>query len=198
MGVTINITVNPAMLGWLAELYYYYPPDWIKFYEKTTDSSGKIKFTASASSYPVSFKVKVPAQTMGGVEYEGQEKTVSCYDGDVKYLTFNMEPVSPPPEEGKASIIEVSLPNELTKDSWITGYVRIKNIGTATARFRHFLTTEWNGKESKTEADLRPGDVLRVNFYEGGLVMPSQDALMTIRAQRLKDGVWITDDTKTH
>lgn len=141
------------------------------------------------------YTVKFPEQTVGGVRYQATELGYDfTFQGDTEYILD----ITPFAEEGKASIIEVSLPDKLTKDSWITGYVRIKNIGTATARFRHFLTTEWNGKESKTEADLRSGDILRVNFYEGGLIMPSQDAAMTIRAQRWKDGVWITDDIKTH
>lgn len=105
---------------------------------------------------------------------------------------------TPPPPEEPVDVIEINLPDELTEGSYITGYYRIKNIGAINYRVKGILTTEWNGKQSKTEADLRPNDVLRVNLYEGGLVMPNQDAVITIDAQYLKDGVWITGDTKTH
>jgi len=91
MGVTINVQVNPAMSGWLVELYYLYASEWFFFYDKRTDSKGKAALTASSSYYPVSLKVRIPAQTMGGIPYEAQEHSKSYNNGDVESLTFDMK-----------------------------------------------------------------------------------------------------------
>ena len=199
MGVTINVTVLPAMTGRTVELWYYFFPDWFKFYSKLTDSYGNVKLTAAATSYPIDLKIIVPAQTMGGIEYKEQYKVIYLNDGEVENLIFTMVPVSPPTEEGKGEIIEVSLPAELPEGSYVEGYFRIKNVGTATAKFRSRLVTEWNGKQSiGPETDLASNGVLRINLAAGGIVMPAQDAVITIYAQRLKDGVWVIDDTKSH
>ena len=108
MGVTINVQVNPAMSGWLVELYYLYGSEWFFFYDMRTDSKGKAVLTAAASSYPVSLKVRIPAQTMGGIEYAAQERAKSYGDGDVGYLTFNMEG-----QEGIPTTLTLSAPNSV-------------------------------------------------------------------------------------
>jgi len=91
MAVTINVKVNPAMSGWLVELYYLYGSEWFFFYDMRTDSNGEAELTAAASSYPVSLKVRIPTQTMDGITYEAQEHEKSYNDGDVDSLTFDMK-----------------------------------------------------------------------------------------------------------
>lgn len=91
MGVTIYVQINPALSGWLVELYYLYKSEWFFFYDDTTNYKGKVTLSAAASSYPVSLKVRVPAQTMGGIYYNEKEYTNSYDNGDVDYVTFNME-----------------------------------------------------------------------------------------------------------
>jgi hypothetical protein len=91
MGVTINVQVNPAMSGWLVELYYLYGSEWFFFYDKRTDSKGKVALAAAASYYPVSLKVRIPAQTMDGIAYKAQEHEKSYNEGDVEALTFDMK-----------------------------------------------------------------------------------------------------------
>ena len=90
MAVTINVQVNPALLGWLVELYYLYGSEWVFFYDERTNSKGEAELTA-AGYYPVSLKVRIPSQTMGGIEYEAQEHEKSYNDGDVESLTFDMK-----------------------------------------------------------------------------------------------------------
>lgn len=102
------------------------------------------------------------------------------------------------PSEGKAEIIEVSLPSELTEGSFITGHVKFKNVGTVFSRLKCLITTEWDGKKYSTIADLEPGEVHIAYIKEGTVVMPNQDAVITIEGQHLQFGEWITDDTKTH
>lgn len=91
MGVTINVQIYPALPGWRVELWYLYLSEWIFFYDKLTDSKGKVVLKAAASSYPIRLKVIIPAQTMGGIAYEAQERWKSYDNGDVEYLTFSME-----------------------------------------------------------------------------------------------------------
>jgi len=91
MGVTINVQVNPAMSGWLVELYYLYGSEWFFFYDEKTNSKGEAELTAAATQYPVSLKVRIPSQTMGGIEYEAQEHEKSYDNGDIESLTFDMK-----------------------------------------------------------------------------------------------------------
>jgi len=110
MGVKINVQVNPAMSGWLVELYYLYGSEWFFFYDKRTDSKGQAALTASASSYPISFKVRIPAQNMGGIQYEEQEHSKSYNDGDVESLTFNMKEKQVEKPTPLTAIVSIVLP----------------------------------------------------------------------------------------
>ena len=110
-------------------------------------------------------------------------------------MTIKLVTVS---EEGKAEIIEVTLPNELTAGSWITGTVRAKNAGSVEDDLKILITTEWDGKKYKGEGSVPVGWALRVTIPEGLIVMPDIDAVITIEAQHLENGVWITDDTRSH
>lgn len=113
-------------------------------------------------------------------------------------MTIKLVVVPPPTEEGKAEIIEMSLPDKLDVGSWITGVVRAKNIGSVEDDLRILLTTEWNNKQYQGNGSVPVGWALKVTISEGVITMPSIDAVVTVDAQHLEDGVWITDDTRSH
>jgi len=105
-----------------------------------------------------------------------------------------------PPAEGKAEIISINLPAELYEGENVNGSATIKNVGDTVAPMRIHFTTEWDGKTYETayEPGLSPGATLTGSWSGSTVKMPNHDAIITIKAQRKKDGVWITDDTKTH
>ncbi len=108
-------------------------------------------------------------------------------------------PPPPPSGEGKASIIEVNLPSELSTGELIIGYFRVKNIGTVEDRIRCLVTTTWNGRQYSGENTVPVNGVLRFAIIDThNIRMPNQDAIIKIEGQHKKDGVWVTDDTKTH
>ena len=104
----------------------------------------------------------------------------------------------PPEEEGKASITNINLPDELQAGEWITGYIDVKNIGTIEDNLRILITTEWDNKQYQGSASVPVGYALRIDIPEGLITMPEVDAIITIEGQHLEDGSWVTDDLKTH
>ncbi len=112
----------------------------------------------------------------------------------------NGDPPSPPEEEeeGKASITNINLPDELQIGEWITGYIDVKNIGTIEDNLRILITTEWDNKQYQGSASVPVGYALRIDIPEGLITMPEVDAIITIEGQHLEDGSWVTDDLKTH
>lgn len=107
--------------------------------------------------------------------------------------------LSAPLAEGKAEIISIDLPDELYEDENINGSVTIKNVGDVTAPMRiHFITWDGETYETAYEPGLSPGATLTGTWSGSTVKMPNHDAVITIKAQRKKDGVWITDDTKIH
>ena len=102
--------------------------------------------------------------------------------------------------EGKAEIISIDLPSELSIGESVMGSATIKNVGDTTAPMRIHFTTEWDGKTYETayEPGLSPGSTLTGSWSGSTVTMPNHDAVITIKAQRKKDGIWVTDDIKSH
>ncbi len=73
MGVTLNGIVSPAKAGFLVEMWWEipgYPP--VKGAWETTNPQGRVQFTPSATSWPVTFYLVIPeGQVVDGVEYGG-------------------------------------------------------------------------------------------------------------------------------
>ena len=156
MGVTINVQVNPALSGWLVELYYLYGSEWVFFYDERTNSKGKTVLTAAASSYPISLKVRIPAQTMGGIEYAAQEHVKSYGDGDVEYLTFNMEG-----QAGIPTTLTLSAPNSVGVEEKfnISGILYEKDSGIAIPG--QPINLSYNGTSLGTATTGIDGDYLK-------------------------------------
>ena len=156
MAVTINVQVNPALLGWLVELYYLYGSEWVFFYDERTNSKGEAVLTAAASSYPVSLKVRIPAQTMGGIEYAAQEHVKSYGDGDVEYLTFNMEG-----QAGIPTTLTLSAPNSVGVNEKfnVSGILYEKDTGIPTPN--QTINLSYNGKSLGTATTGIDGDYLK-------------------------------------
>jgi hypothetical protein len=157
MAVTINVQVNPVMSGWLVELYYLYGSEWFFFYDERTDSKGKAALTASSSYYPVSLKVRIPAQTMDGIAYKAQERSKSYYNGDVDYLTFNMEEQP----AGIPTTLTLSAPNsvEVGEKFNLSGILYEKYTGTAIPN--QTINLSYDGKSLGTATTGIDGDYLR-------------------------------------
>ena len=192
------MTLTPPLNLVITELW------WVTYNLKIdsdkTDAVGKVTFKPGASSYPIVLQVRIPEnQNINGVIYEGAGSPVfNCYDGTVKNTTIVMTPKYPTSYQPKAEIVELVLPDELNERDSILGSIKIKNVGLAKGSLRILLTTEWDNNWYESIEVVPVGDTLTVNLLEGRIVMPSQDAVMTIEAQHLEDGVWVTDDTKTH
>lgn len=101
--------------------------------------------------------------------------------------------------EGKASIIEVNLPDKLSLGDLIIGYFRVKNIGAVEDRIRCLVTTMWNGRQYAGENTVPVNSVLRYAIIDThNITMPNEDAVIKIEGQHDENGVWITDDVRTH
>ena len=109
-------------------------------------------------------------------------------------------PPPPPPTGPEASIIEINLPTELEAGAMVVGNVKIKNIGDAAGGIRAFVTTMWDNKDFVSgSGSLAPGATHQITLTAGSNIrMPNANAEIRIRAQHLEDGVWETDDTRTH
>ena len=126
---------------------------------------------------------------------------ISRVKADIRAKGYCDEAPPPPPPsgEGKASIIEVNLPDELSAGNQIIGYFRIKNIGTVEDDMRILVTTMWDGKQYAGWNSVPVNSVLRYAIIDThNIIMPNQDAVIKIEGQHKENGVWITDDTKTH
>ena len=172
----------------------------MKIATESTDVVGKVTFSPGASSYPITLQVRIPTgQVVDGVEYnyaESQEKV--CYDGDIWNVTIPMTSDQPIPKEAKAIIVVLELPDELTEGSPITGLVTLQNQGDKDDNIRLRITTEWDGMYYYETKFVPARYNFTVSILEGLLTMPNQNAVMTIEGQHMVDGVWVTDDTKTH
>lgn len=83
MGVILNGIVSPAKAGFLVEMWWEipgYPP--IKGAWETTSPQGRVQFTPTSSSWPVTFYLVIPAgQVVDGVEYGGYtSEKATLYD----------------------------------------------------------------------------------------------------------------------
>lgn len=140
------------------------------------------------------YRIKFPEQEINGVLYKATQLPYQFS------FTTHLEaiiPITGTVLVAKASITKVSLPDKLEAGDPITGYVDITNIGSSTGRIRCLFITEWNGIPYATGGDLKVGETLRVT-PPSLLVMPEVDAVIIMKGQHLEDGVWITDDVKTH
>ena len=80
MGVILNGIVAPAKAGFLVEMWWGTPAQ--VGAQETTDAQGRVQFTPSASSWPVTFYLVIPAdQIVDGVKYGGYtSEPVTLYD----------------------------------------------------------------------------------------------------------------------
>ena len=80
MGVILNGIVAPAKAGFLVEMWWGTPAQ--VGAQETTDAQGRVQFTPSASSWPVTFYLVIPAgQIVDGVTYGGYtSEKATLYD----------------------------------------------------------------------------------------------------------------------
>jgi len=105
--------------------------------------------------------------------------------------------VPPPVGEGLVAVQEINLPAELEAGAWITGNIKVQNLG-ETDTVRVWVTTEWDGKNYKGETELVAGGIFTLNVNEGLIVMPQVDAVIKVEGQHLEAGIWKTDSTMKH
>lgn len=98
-GVTVNVTVAPPRRGWVVELWWLISGKRIKIATEETDANSRAALTFSSSYYPVTMQAVIPpGQTLDGVEYGGaQSEELVCRDGDIKDVSLELTPVTPPP-----------------------------------------------------------------------------------------------------
>jgi TM2 domain-containing membrane protein YozV len=114
-------------------------------------------------------------------------------------MTIKLKTAAPPPGEAKASIVRIDLPSELEAGKWITGYIYVQNVGTASGVIRLLITTLWDGRQFTGQGAADVNQTLAFYIPEGVIQMPNQDATMRFDAQHQRpDGSFVTDDTKTH
>lgn len=115
-------------------------------------------------------------------------------------MTIKLKEGAPPPSgEGEASVYAIELPSQLDPGASITGKVKIKNVGAVADVLRGLITTMWNGKIFANAGMSVPvGVILTLNIGTGLMTMPSEDAVIKVEAQHDENGVWVTDDTKSH
>ena len=102
-------------------------------------------------------------------------------------------------DEGYASIVEISLPDELDPGAIITGYIKVKNTGIVEDALRVLITTLWDGGKFGASTSVPVGSVFTANIPEAlGVVMPDQEAQIQIDGQHDEAGIWVTDETQTH
>ena len=106
--------------------------------------------------------------------------------------------VSTPSGVGKAEIIAINLPDELMGGSRIAGSFVLKNVGEAEAEFRILITTIWDDKKYSAAGVVPVGGLLTAGLSSVNIIMPNQDAIIQADGQRMQEGNWVTDDTKSH
>jgi len=99
--------------------------------------------------------------------------------------------------EGHGRIFSFSLPDQLYEGDLITGHVDIQNDGLGPDLLMCRVVTEWNGAIYETQDNIASGAILRANI-PAGVVMPAQDAIITMYAFHDEDGVWVQDDVASH
>lgn len=139
------------------------------------------------------YRIKFPKQEIGGVWYEATQLPYQFSFATHLEETIPITEAAGP----SASVVEVNLPDQLYAGDSITGFARVENVGGVDGTLRCLIITEWDGAIYSAEQVLSPGQVLQANL-PAGIVMPTQDALTTIKGEHLENGVWITDDVKTH
>lgn len=202
--VTINLDLTPVVAGWATRLWWsvpQYPDDWFSVSPNPilTDSNGRAVYefvmnvSQSGDYYLIKAVILAQAHPVTGEMYGGFERAPErTYGFTTKTWDINLVPAVL-----IASVNEINLPDKLAAGDSITGYARIENIGDIRGTLRCLLITEWNGDIYSTEQVLDPGGILEATL-PAGVVMPKQDAVTTVKAEHLEDGVWITDDVKTH
>lgn len=100
--------------------------------------------------------------------------------------------------EGKALITNINLPTELQAGEWIVGTLRVENIGVVKDNIRILITADWIPKSWAAQYELEVGQGLTASFVSGMVAMPEIDAHFTLKGQHTENGIWVTDDTKTH
>jgi len=150
----------------------------------------------SGDPFPASrlYRIKFPRQQIDGVWYKYAQLP---YTFTFQATVETTIPITPEPTNPVASIIELNLPSQLHTGEPITGYIRVQNIGDGIGDFRCLIITEWDGAIYSTEQSLNPGQVLEASIPTG-IIMPNQDAIITIKGEHLEGEVWVTDDVKTH
>ncbi|GAH80712.1 unnamed protein product [marine sediment metagenome] len=96
MGVTLNGIVAPAKAGFLVEMWWETPGlEPVKGAWETTDPMGRVQFTPSATSWPVTFYLVIPkGQVVDGVEYGGYTSDkATLYD--TQEADFHLYPTAP-------------------------------------------------------------------------------------------------------
>lgn len=106
--------------------------------------------------------------------------------------------VSTPSLIGKGEITEINLPDQLGIGSNVLGSFKLKNIGTAEAEFRILISPQWYSTKYSASGVLPIGSTLTASLGSGQIIMPDHDAVIIIEAQRLYEGSWVVDDTKSH
>ena len=141
------------------------------------------------------YTVKFPEQVVDGFLYEATELGFDFVIRKDHVYTIPIAVGGTP----SAKTVEINLPDELDLGVNITGYIKIKNIGNIRGLIRCLITTEWNNTNYKTEQELDPSQILK-STLPAGVVMPTQDAIITIRAQHYNTslGEWETDEVVTH
>ena len=100
--------------------------------------------------------------------------------------------------EAKAAITKIDFPYELEAGAWITGEVRVKNVGTAKGSIKLRLTRMWDDMFYEVSGVLEVGQELVMRIPEGAVRMPNQDAVIKVEAFHLGAEGWVLDDVKWH
>ena len=185
------VTLVPSLVGatlWLRYRSYEYdePIIWTVTTDQPTIFDG-----ANYTGFDL-YQVQFPAQEIGGISYNEVRTPSFQFSTDHEYDLLLIQSGLPLGE-----VTEINLPDELALGDPITGYARVKNVGSGSGILRCTLTTEWDGATYSAEQVLDPLQTLEATL-PAGVVMPNQDAVITIRAEHLDSGVWIIDDVKTH
>jgi len=166
-------------------------PGWMGTGDPSTEP-----YYMSGSPFPSShiYRIKFPRQQIDGIWYKS---TQLPYGFTFQSTIEETIPITPEPTNPVASIIELNLPSQLHVGEPITGSIKIQNVGDSVGDLRCLIITEWNGAIYSTEQSLNSGQILEATLPVG-VVMPAQDAVITIKGEHLEGEVWVTDDVKTH
>lgn len=102
------------------------------------------------------------------------------------------------PQEGIAQLAEVDFPAARSPGSFITGYIRIENVGIYPDNFQLRFRPEWGVPGFITQKELEPKQSLEIpitSFH--GIIMPSVDAVITLEASHYELDRFVVDDVAT-